>query len=354
MNRQTKFELLRTSVAILSAIAITFLVILFVSNEPIFAIKQLIFGPLKSIRTFGNVIELMTPLMFTGVGMLVVFSSKQFNLAADGAFHIGGLVAAIIAMKVALPMGVHPLFAILLAGCAGVVVTLIPFLIKHKTGANIFVVSLMLNYVSVLFTTFIILNYFRNPSEGTFASFRFMSTSSLGIIVPKTRIHYGFIIALIVVVFADIFLKKTKIGYQIRVTGDNDKHAKYIGFNTFKVILISQIVGGFILGMGGGIEAIGMYKKFTWQTTLGFGWDGVIVSILAKNNPKLIPITAFFLAYIRIGAFVMAMTTDVQNEIIYIAQGVIIILVIGEKFLGKYKEKLLYITAKNKLKGDEA
>lgn len=354
MNKDSKFELLRVLVAITVAISITFIVIFFVSNEPVFAMKKLLLGPFKSIRTFGNVIELMTPLMFTGIGMIIVFSSKQFNLSADGAFHIGGLIAAIVAMKVSLPFIIHPMFAILLAGVAGIVVTLIPFLIKYKTGANEFVVSLMLNYVCVLFTTFIIMNYFRDPTQGTFASYRFFDTSSLGTLIPKTRIHMGFVVAIVVIIIADIFLNKTTMGYKIRTTGDNVSYAKYIGFNTFKVIIISQIVGGFFLGVGGGIEVLGMYEKFTWQSSMGFGWDGVIVSILAKNKPRLVPLTAFFLAYIRIGAFVMAMSTDVQNEIIYVAQGVIIILVIGEKFLGRYKSRLLYKSAKNKLRGGEA
>ena len=353
MNENTKFEFLRIIVAIMIAILVTFIAILFVSDEPITAIMKLLFGPFKSIRTFGNVIELMTPLMFAGLGMLVVFSSKQFNLSADGAFHIGGLIAAILAIKVSLPFIIHPIFALLIAGIAGVVITLIPFLIKHKTGANDFVVSLMLNYVCVLLATYIVLNYFRDPTQGTFATEIFKETSKIGILFPNTKIHMGFVIAIVFVIIIEIFLNRTTIGLKIRTTGDNLSYSKYIGFNTFKIILITQIVGGFILGIGGGIEVLGMYNKFTWQSSMGFGWDGVIVSILAKNKPKFIPLAAFFLAYLRIGAYVMAMSTDVQNEIIYVAQGMIIILVIGEKFLGRYKNRRLYKTAKMKLEGGE-
>lgn len=353
MNKNSKFEFMRLMSAIFISILITFIVIFFVSHQPLSAISKLMFGPLKSIRTFGNVIELMTPLMFVGIGMLVLFSTKEFNLSADGAFHLGGLAAAIVAMKVSLPFVIHPIFAVLFAGIVGVIIALIPFIIKYKTGANEFVVSLMLNYVCVLFASFLVLNFFRDASKGTFASYLFHNTAALGNIFPGTRIHAGFIVAIVVVILTEIFLNKTTIGYKIRTTGDNAAYAKYIGFNTFKIILISQIVGGFICGIGGGIEVIGMYNRFIWQNSMGFGWDGVIVSILAKNKPKFVPIAAFFLAYLRIGAYVMATTTDVQNEIIYVAQGVIIILIIGEKFLGKFKEKMLYKAAKTKLEGEE-
>lgn len=193
-----------------------------------------------------------------------------------------------------LPFVVEPVLAILIAGLVGIVVTLIPFIIKEKTGANDFVVSIMLNYVVILFATYLVLTYFRDPSQGTFATFKFGESASLGRIIPKTRVHYGFIIAIITVILVEIFLNRTSIGYKIKLVGNNKEYAQYLGFNTFKIILISQVIGGFILGIGGGIEVLGMYQKFVWQTTLGLGWDGVIVSILAKNKPKYIPMAAFF------------------------------------------------------------
>lgn len=349
MNSESRFELVRSLSAAAVALVVTFVAIFFVSKEPWTAILQLISGPFRSLRTFGNVLEVMTPLMFAGIGMLVIYSSRLFNLSADGAFHLGGLVAAIVAIEISLPYGIHPVVAVLLAGLAGVAVTLIPFFIQRKTGANEFVVSLMLNYVCVLLATFLVLNFFRDPNQGTFATYRFLETAKIPVILPGTMVHLGFIFAFVAVYLAHLFLNRTTMGFKVKVTGDNPKFARYIGFNTFQVILASQIVGGFLVGVGGGIEVLGMYTKFTWQTSMGYGWDAVIVSILANNRPKFVPVAAFFLAYLRIGAYVMAMTTDVQNEIIYVAQGCIIILVIGERFLSGLREKQIYKVAKEKL-----
>ncbi len=345
MNNKT-FEVVRISVAILISLLFTFLIIFLISDEPLKAINVFLTSPLKNIRTFGNVIELMIPLTFTGLGMLVLFSSKQFNLSADGAFHLGGLTAGLVAIYVALPYGIHPLVAITLAGIVGAIVALIPFLIKHKTGANEFVVSIMINYIAVLFGAYLVVNFLRDPNAGTFATYPYADTASLGILVPKTRIHAGLIIAVLTTIFVYIFLYKTPMGYKIRITGSNKQYAEYIGIDTFKAIVVSQLLGGFICGIGGGIETLGMYSKFTWQNTMNFGWDGVTVSILAKNNPKYVIPCAFFLAYIRTGAFNMAMVTDVQNEIVSITEGVIIIFVIGEKFLHTIKDRNLYKNAK--------
>ncbi len=343
------FEFLRIALSIIIAILITFAIIFFISEEPIKAIQALVFGPFKNLRSFGNVIELMIPLGFAGLSMVMFFSSRQFNLATEGAFHIGGFAASLVSIYVTLPYVIHPLLSILVGGIVGAIIGVIPYILKRKTGSNEFVVSIMLNYVVILFVSFLVVNYLRDPNRGAFATYEFLDTASLGILVNKTRIHYGLIILIITNIFVYILLNKSNIGYKIRLTGSNKSYADYIGINTFKAIAISQILGGFIAGLGGGVEVLGMYSRFNWQNSLNYGWDGVVVAILAKDNPKYVLLCAFFLAFIRIGAYNMAMVTDVQNEIVSITQGVIIILVISEKFLSKIKNKSVYKNAKNSL-----
>jgi general nucleoside transport system permease protein len=102
------------------------------------------------------------------------------------------------------------------------------------------------------------------------------------------------------------------------------------------------VIGGFIAGMGGSIEVLGMYTRFSWQALPGYGWDGVIVAILARNNPLFVPVAAFFLAYLRIGADIMARYSDVPNEFVALIQGTIIILIAASSFLETYRHKLVF------------
>ena len=73
----------------------------------------------------------------------------------------------------------------------------------------------------------------------------------------------------------------------------------------------------------------------------GYGFDGIVVAILAKNKPQFVPLAAFFLAYLRIGADKMATSTDVTSEMIAIIQGIIIMLVAAQGFLAKSRQKML-------------
>ena len=101
----SRFELIRMVVAILIGAAITAVVIFAVSETPLESLRCMFFGPIERVRYLFNVLELMVPLIFTGVAISVVFSAKQFNLAAEGIFFFGGMVAAVTAIALKLPKG---------------------------------------------------------------------------------------------------------------------------------------------------------------------------------------------------------------------------------------------------------
>ena len=98
-------------------------------------------------------------------------------------------------------------------------------------------------------------------------------------------------------------------------------------------------MGGFIAGIGGAVEQLGMYNRFQYQALSNHGFDGIMIAILARYNPKFVPLAALFLAYIRVGADVMARTSDVPVEIVNIIQAVVIMFVAAERFLERWRHR---------------
>ena len=96
---------------------------------------------------------------------------------------------------------------------------------------------------------------------------------------------------------------------------------------------------GAVAGLGGAVEQLGMYQRFNWQDSPSYAWDGVIIAILAGNNPKFVPFASFFLAYIRVGADLMSRRSDVQNELVSIVQAVLILFITAERFMAHWKQK---------------
>ncbi len=342
------FDAIRTLVAILIALFISAVIILLTSETPFLAIKNFLFGPFQRFKYFSNVLEMMIPLTFTGLGLSIIYASRNFSLIADGCFYMGAVVASFVAINVAAPLGIHPIIAMIVAGIVGGFIGMLPGIIKIKWKANELVTSLMFNYI-FYFTGLYIVNYFlRDPAASVFASYKFQKTFKMGRLIQGTRLHYGFIIAIIAIIIAYIYLYKTKWGYEIRTVGNNINFAKYSGINTSKVIISSQFFAGVIIGIGGAVEMSGMYRRFLWDVPPSYAWDGVIVALLSRNNPKYVPFAAFFLSYLRIGADMMSRRSDVANEIISIIQAVMIILISAERFLAFYKQKKESEAAKEK------
>lgn len=341
-NKKFTFEALRTFLAIAISLLLALIIILLVSDDPGAALKAFLIGPLDSKRHFGNVLEMMIPLVFTGLAISIMFSAKQFNLGAEGAFFIGAAVSTFIAVRVPLPPVIHPIVTILVGGVTGAIFSGIPALLKVKWGASELVSSLMFNYIAYFLGLYLINYFLRDPNAGAMVSFKLLESAKLPVILSRTRVHVGVIIAAAAIVITYYYLYRTKWGYRTRVTGMNSRFAEYAGIKTVAIVISSQVIGGFIAGAGGTIELLGLYRRFSWQMLPGLGWSGVIVAILARNNPAFVPVAAFFLAYLRIGADLMSRQSDVQNEIVAIIQAVMIVLIAAAGFLEKAQYRMVF------------
>lgn len=340
MSRNTWFELLRTGVAIAAALTIGFVVTSLVSESPVEAFGYFLKGPFTSIRRFGSFLEAAVPLTFTGLAVSLVFSAGPFNMGAEGQFFIGAVAATAAGVFLDLPPVIHTIVCLAAGMIAGAIGGFIPGVLKARWNASELVASLMLNYVFLKLGMYLITYHLRDPSAGALVSLPLKESSWLPQFTRTTKLHAGIFVMFLVVFLCYYFLYRTSRGYEARMTGQNLSFARYSGIPVLKVILLIQVLGGAVAGLGGAVEMLGIYRRFQWQASPGYGFDGVIIAILARNNPLLVPLAAVFLAYLRVGADVMAMYADVSAEMVSIIQAVIILLVTAEAFLAGYRHRL--------------
>ncbi len=351
---ELKYNILRPLFAILIAYIIAFLVIAVASNEPLNAIKLFVLGPLGTPRHFANVIETMIPFIFTGLAIAVMQRANQFNLIGEGIFFLSGAIAAYIAINTNMPTFISPIVIIIISGLFGSVIAMIPAILKIKWKANELVSSIMMNYVLFYLGMYFLNYWMRDMSAGYNASYKIPLVSKLPVIISGTRIHGGFIIAVLAVVLVSIMMYKSKLGYELKTVGENENFARYSGMKIVKITLIAQLIGGFLAGVGGSVEILGMYNRFQWETLTNHGFDGVLVATLARKNPILIPITSFFLAYMRIGADLASRSSDIPVEFVSIVQGIVLLLVGAQLFLESIKRKEIVKNSEKEFKTKEA
>ena len=350
---EKRFEIIRTLVAIGVALGIALIIILFVSSDPMNALYNFLIGPLTSFRRFANVIELAIPLTFCGLAVSVMFAAGQNNMASEGAFYMSCAATSLAAILLDLPPVIHPIVCLLIGTATGIAVVSIPAVLRVKFQANELVSSLMLNYICLYMATYLIRTKVLDSSLGITCSLNFQKTAALPGLLKGTRLHLGLVFVIIAVVLCWLLMYRTGLGYSIRCIGRNPNFAKYAGIGVGGTMLAAQAIGGLLAGFGGATEMLGMYTRFQYQGLPQYGFDGMLIAIIAKYNPALVPLAAVFLAYVRTGADIMNRTSDVPLEIISVIQSTIIMLVVAKMFLNKFKHQSIVNNSRLELEKKE-
>ena len=360
------FSLVRGAMAILIALGVAALLI-FISTEAdgigdrfaqtLTAMRHLLVSPFLRnngaihTKNISDVLAAMIPIMFTGLATCVMFSANQFNMGAEGGIMLGAFVTALVAIYVPLPGALLPVVAIIIGAATVGVMMLIPGLLKVKMGVSEMVCSLMLNYVVMYFIKYTLNTHLADKSRGQIMTFPFQENAAIPQLIDNgSKLSWGFVVGILFVVLTALFMYRTRWGYAIRMIGINQDFAKYSGMKVGGIIVLAQVLGGALAGMGGGIEMLGRYSTYAWSSLPGYGWTGITVAILAGNNPAFVPLAAFFMAYLEKGCNLMSTYSGVPAQLIDIIQAVIFLFFAAEQFLSGYRQKLVVKSAQEELK----
>ncbi len=368
-KRSLIFSVVRGCAAILIALAVATLLIFVCSDgslaergsQTLSALRQLLIGPLFrskggiSTKNLCDVLAAMIPIVFTGMATCVMFSANQFNLGAEGGIMLGAFVTSLVAIYAPLPAGVLPIVAVLIGAAAVGAMMLIPGLLKVKLGVSEMVCSLMMNYVVMYLIKYLLNTYLADKSKGQIMTYNFQERAAIPQLIENgSKLSWGWIVAMVLVVVVTLFMYRTRWGYSIRMIGINQDFAMYSGMKVGTIIVLSQVLGGVLGGMGGGIEMLGRYTNYSWMALPGYGWTGITVAILAGNNPAFVPLAAFFMAYLNKGCSLMSTYSGVPSQLIDILQAVIFLFFAAEQFLSGYRQKLVVRSTQEELKLKEA
>lgn len=336
----------RLPAAIVAALGVGFLITAMVSAEPWRAWLALLTGALPDIRfsdaegwqvrrlvRFGSVVEDAITLTFLGLAIAIPFRARQFSLGADGQMFLSALAAAAVSFAVG-----GPWFAVLPAAFAAALVTgfawgLVPGWLKARHGANEIVTTLMLNLIAVQLYRLVITQWMRDPGAGFLATPLLPEAAILPNLLPRTNVSAMLFIVPFVVAGAWLLLMRTTVGYEIRTVGQAPAFARQVGMPVDRAVMLSTALGGAFAAFAGLHVSNALLKRLPVDLNPGMGFEGLVVALLARNEPRAIPMAAFLYAYLRAGAQAMERTTDVSREVVLVIQAFIILFVVSERLL---------------------
>lgn len=343
--RQPLFlEMVRIVVVVILALLLGFAITALVSEEPVEAYTELLTGPfprvslengfqIRGINRFGNWIEESITLILLGLSVSIAFRARQFSLGAEGQLFLGALATGFVGLLIQAPLVIHVGLGLLAAGAVGFIWGLIPGVLKAYLSADEIVSTLMLNVIAVQLYQFILFRYLRDPTYGYIATPFLPETAVLPLVISGTRVSIMLFIMIAAAIAVWFLMTRTPLGYEIKILGANRRFAEYGGINSKRVISLAMAVSGILAGLAGAHLSLGLLKQLTLNLSPGIGFEGIVVALLARNDPKAVPVAGLFYAYLRTGAQIMERSSDVTREVVLVIQAIIILFVTAERVL---------------------
>lgn len=306
------------------------------------AYNAFLFGPLSRLNRWVTWIKDAITLIMLGLAIAIVFRAEQFSLGAEGQLYFGALVSGIIGLSFGeLPMPILVPLALISAATAGFLWGLVPGALKAYLGANELVSTLMLNTIAMRFYEMVLTFELQPPDAGYTASDWIPGSGLLAPIIDVggDQVTIAVLVLIGIVIFTWLLIQRTPIGYEIRMIGSNIKFADYGGINTKRTIMLTMAISGAVAGLAGAHLAMGIHRKLILNISLGLAFEGVVVALLARNNPLVTPFTGLLYAYLRTGALFMERDANVSSEVVRIIQAVVILLITAEALVAFFRKR---------------
>jgi len=324
-------ELVRVALLLAISFFITGLIISFTGENPLEVFRTLVQAAIGSSLGIAETLSAATPLIFTGLAIAVAFRAGLFNVGVEGSLYLGAFSAAWIGFTLThLPGWVLVPLALLVAGLVGGVWALGPAVVKVRYNVDEIVTTLMLNYVAIFLTTYLVTYIYGVPGLANAMSFPIAPQARLPRLFPPSQLNLGFIFALFIALILWFLFRRTALGYEIRMLGANPLFVKWCGMPDKKIAIKAMFLSGFLGGIAGAVQILGIHYRFIANFSPGYGYTGIAVALLARNNPLGILFSSFLLGAIYNGESIVELTTAIPMEIPRIFEGIIIALTSAE------------------------
>ncbi len=344
MNTRTIKRLLSPLAQPVFAIACALLVgavaMMFTGENPLEIYAIMLKGAFGGKYYFLTTLTRATPIIITGLGAAIAWSSNYMGIGGEGQMILGGFTCALIALYMPGPAWAKLLCSIIGALVAGGLYSFISAWLLDKFEMSLAISTLMFNYVAQYVTMHYVANVFLDTTGDGKMTQTFMVDESVRFpqLVEGYSVHLGFIIAIALVVAVWFLMNRTSFGYESRMTGFNIHFCDYGGVSSKKIMYGILTLSGVICAMAGVCEVLGTQYRYVHGTYVNtsYAWIGLNAALISNYNPFGVLITSIVLAGISTGGAAIARATSVPLEISSVIQGCIT-LFISAKIVIQYR-----------------
>lgn len=276
-----------------------------------------------------------TPLILTGLAVALAFRAGVLNIGADGQLLAGAAAACIVSLALGASWGAFAIpVALAAAAAAGLVTAALPAWLRLRFGVLEVISTIMMNFLSLYAIGYLVRGPLQEPTRIYPQSASIDAAARLPLLAPGTRLHAGFLLAVVIACGLWWFMRSTAGGFRIRVTGANP-HAAAVagGVNTGRSASLVFLASGALAGCAGGVELTGVTYALYENLSPGYGFTAIAVALLAGLNPLGVICSGIFLGGLAAGAAAMQREAGVPSVLVSVIEALIILGIVAGRAL---------------------
>lgn len=327
-------------IAILAAFLVSAILLMTASAQIIPAFEALFTGAFGSKRAILETLVRASPLILTGLAATMAFRAKIWNIGAEGQLVIGAMTGY---LAFTLFGGLHRfllfLLIILFSFVGGAAYGWLAGFLKVRFQVDEIISTVMLNYIAIFFLSLMLSGVGPWREEGSFyqQSAELPEVARFGVLISDSRLHTGFLIAILAAVAVWIILEKTPLGYEIRAYGYNSVASRFKGTNVSGLVMLTMAISGGLAGLAGAGELFGIHHRVVMDLSIGLGFTGIIVAMLAALDPFGVVIVSILFGGLVNGAFKLQIVTGVPSAFISAIQAIVLLFALSAAVLARYQ-----------------
>ncbi|CAB5120502.1 ABC transporter, permease protein 1 (cluster 11, riboflavin/purine nucleoside/unknown) [Olavius algarvensis associated proteobacterium Delta 3] len=324
--------------AIVLSLGISSLLLLIQDRPPIQGLVLLFQGAFGSRWALEDCLVKAIPIFLCSLGVAIAFRLQVWNIGAEGQFALGAVGATWIALNFGtLPAPLLIPLMLATAGIFGGLWGLIPAVLKTRLRTNEIITTLMLNYIAILILDYLVYGPWKDPVSFGFPMTEVFSDSAIVGSIGATRINWGLLLCVVFGVMVWVFLRFTRLGYELKASGENINAARYARLPYERLVWLVMILSGALAGSAGFLEASASLNRLQPSIMVGYGYTAIVVAWLARLNPLYIGIASYLLAGLRVGVEHIQLDLQVPAAFGGIMEGLILLTLLAGSFFNHYR-----------------
>ena len=327
-NKQLQ-EILTIAFGIVSACAVGIILLRAQNYQALRSFGALLNYSVFNGTALSNTLVKSAPLLLTGISAAIAFGSGAVNLGQPGQLILGAIMVTLVGLWV----DAHPIIMVPLLFCVGIAAGSlwagVAVLLRRLFDMDEFITTLMLNFIAEYFAIYLASVVL---IDNNLSSVITPPINSGGFLPQFGRFPTEILIALVVFAGIYIWVRYTRVGYELKLLGKNSVFTRVGGCDNNANFSRAMMVSGALAGLAGTLLIMGgQQHRFIRGIGANYAWDGVMIAIVAASGIGATLFYAFFFGILQTGSLGMEIETTVPSEFVLVFQAFVVLFVVAAR-----------------------